>query len=107
MSSVFYGVRVPAELSERIEATGRGKSAVITDALRAYFADGAVEPGVQELKPAAKIKAVALKASGVVESRVPAVESKAIIINETCSWCEGKLIPWGSGKRCENCKRNQ
>ena len=24
-----------------------------------------------------------------------------------CAWCGGKLITWGSGQRCETCKRNQ
>ena len=35
--SVFYGVRLTDEISARIEATGRGKSAVIQAALDAYF----------------------------------------------------------------------
>ena len=35
--SVFYGVRLTDEISAMIEATGRGKSAVIQAALDAYF----------------------------------------------------------------------
>ena len=35
--SVFYGVRLTDEISAKIEATGRGKSAVIQAALDAYF----------------------------------------------------------------------
>ena len=35
--SVFYGVRLTDEVSAMIEATGRGKSAVIQAALEKYF----------------------------------------------------------------------
>jgi len=33
----FLGVRLDQELEEKIKATGRSKSEVIRDALRAYF----------------------------------------------------------------------
>jgi hypothetical protein len=55
--SVFYGVRLPDELSAKIEATGQGKTEVIVSALEAYlYFGGKVErPKVEKMiisKPA-------------------------------------------------------
>ena len=48
------------------------------------------------------------KRAVVVESRRPIAEPKAeIMIKDVCAWCGSKLVAWGSGRRCESCKRNQ
>ena len=96
--SVFYGVRLSDELSAKIEATGRGKSEVITAAVGAYFhldvvgtnggkatvetVQPVVKPKRAKVFKAATVKrdlldvALALAASGVEEStEEPAVSS--------------------------------
>lgn len=63
--SVFYGVRLTDEISARIEATGRGKSAVIQAALDAYFEGKQAEkPQAEQMiitKPAKAKKAAKAK----------------------------------------------
>lgn len=91
--SMFYGVRVPDVLSEKIVATGKGKTEVITAALESYFSLDAVGTSgakvtVETVKPTRKKKLVAivapdpitvaleLAASGAEESAVgPAIIS--------------------------------
>lgn len=113
--SVFYGVRIPDGLSEKIVATGQGKTEVITAALRMYFGAVAVQPKAEKIKPAREKKAeldplavaLELAASGVVEPEQPKPAPKAEPIKKVCAWCGGRLAIWGSGQRCEVCKRNQ
>lgn len=54
--SVFYGVRLSDALSQKIEATGRGKSEVISAAVEAYFN---VKATVEQKQPAAERKPAA------------------------------------------------
>ena len=46
--SVFFGVRIPDEMAAMIEATGKGKSAVIMAALEAYFGGKEAMPAKAE-----------------------------------------------------------
>ena len=93
--SVFYGVRLSDELSAKIEATGRGKSEVITAAVGAYFHLDVVgtnggKATVETVQPVVKPKrakvfkaatverdsldvALALAASGIEEADVVTV----------------------------------
>ena len=79
--SVFYGVRLPDELSAKVEATGQGKTEVIVTALEAYFG-GQAEPEKPEkmiiAKPEKKPRAKASESAKPIErepesAKVPAV----------------------------------
>ncbi len=79
--SVFYGVRLSDELSAKIEATGRGKSEVISEAVGAYFALNAIgasggKANLETIQPVAKRRTVKASKPLVVPPR--AVESPIV-----------------------------
>jgi hypothetical protein len=63
--SVFYGVRLTEEMDAKITATGKGKSAVIQEALEAYFA------GSQEGAKSAIGKPIKTEAAREIEAERP------------------------------------
>jgi hypothetical protein len=101
--SVFYGVRLTDEISARIEATGKGKTDVITAALVAYFGESpkATEPEKMIIKtPRAKATE-----TPKVAREIPKPETKPAKLGK-CPRCEGTTIPWGPMRRCANCNQN-
>jgi len=109
--SVFYGVRLTDEISAKIEASGRGKTEVIMEALRVYFGES---PKTE--KPATTIieKPTRVEKPRARESETPKVareipkaesETKPAKLGK-CPRCEGLTMPWGSMRRCMNCNQN-
>lgn len=97
--SVFYGVRIPDELSARIETSGKGKTDVIVDALRLYFGEPVEAP--KEIiieKPKERPRPKIEKPTKVEE---PKTEEK-----KPCPRCEGPTVKWGTMRRCQKCGVN-
>ena len=67
--SVFYGVRLPDDLSQMVEATGRGKSEVITAAVSAYF--GTITPLNKADVPNDKATVVMVKPRTIKATKQP------------------------------------
>ena len=101
--SVFYGVRLTDEISAKIEASGRGKTEVIMEALKVYFGESPkAEKPIEMIieKPRAK----ATKTPKVARE-IPKAEEKPAKLGK-CPRCEGPTIPWGPMRRCANCNQN-
>ena len=103
--SVFYGVRLPDELSQKIEATGRGKSEVITAAVSAYFS--MMMPLNKADVPDDKAAVVMVKPRTIKATKQPSGTHG--IVAEEPSGCVkhpgGGGWPKGSGWWCVQCGR--
>lgn len=122
--SVFFGVRLTEELAAKIEADGRGKTAVIVAALEAYFEISAITDTTQPLpskiqptqpwpRPDRALHTDAVATTGckaTVAHQVPGVTTAAKLPTPSrrtiCPRCDGKLTPWGPQMHCGNCNQN-
>ena len=111
--SVFYGVRLSDELSGKIEATGRGKSEVISEAVGAYFALDAIgasgcKANVETIQPVAKRGTAKASKPLVVSPRAvesPAVEPTPGKTSGCAKHPAGVGWPKGGGWWCVECGR--
>jgi hypothetical protein len=96
---VFYGVRIPSELSKQIEASGKGKTEVITAALECYFG----KPTIEREPEAPKLKAIPKTVE--VGKKTEREEKPAAL--KPCNRCDGPTVLWGaSWRRCLRCCQN-
>ena len=100
--SVFYGVRLTDEISARIEATGRGKSAVIQAALDAYFEGKQAEkPQAEQMiitKPAKAKKAAKPKEKAPCDHRAIGNDEPIAREIESAREAEEPAVSGGCGK---------
>ncbi len=101
--SVFYGVRLTNEMDARIQATGKGKSAVVQEALERYFG-GSEEPPQMIIEKAKEPRVTKAKESAIVREKPQAEATPAKL--GACPRCGGPTIPWGAMRRCTKCCQN-
>jgi len=110
--SVFYGVRLPDELSAKVEATGQGKTEVIVAALELYFG-GKVEPEKSRkmiIEPDEKPKAEKRPSAKPVAREIPTPiehesEAEVSAVSSGCRIHPGAGgFPKAGGWWCLTCK---
>jgi hypothetical protein len=89
-------------MDAKVQATGRGKSAVVQDALELYFGAVVEAPKQMIVETSAKVE----KARAREPERARAKEEPKVDKPRPCNMCGSATIFWGSGRRCGNCLRN-
>jgi hypothetical protein len=105
--SVFYGVRLTDEMDAKVQATGRGKSAVVQDALELYF-NGWVDAPKQIITEKPKEPSIrVVRAKPIVRETDSAKDEPTPAKAGPCPRCEGPTIAWNpSLRRCQKCAQN-
>ena len=105
-------VDVLAELDRIAKAEGRSRAQVIIrkcSGPRTATAVGSLEPmtPAKVNKVAERIAAKMRLPKAIVESDEEPPDAMVGESDSMCKWCGGKTKPWGTGRRCDDCKRNQ
>ena len=83
--SVFYGVRLTDEMDAKVQATGKGKSAVVQEALEAYFGGNHEKPEkmiIERAKHEKKPRAKPIERENPIEPEKPIERAKQAVYGD-------------------------